>query len=588
MKKHSTLLNIILVSLQGLCISSAWAQSDPIAIAIQSMEMLPSQTKNLNINFSNPAGHAVFSYQFSLSYDTTYISIDSVETQNSLSEEGFFYYRVEEGTIQVAYASATALDPQGTLLQLRVRSKAKTGPVSVRFDRFSLDEGAFLAVLTPGEIRIEDPPPSLSSDSVVVTLQFPDIYTASPFEATATVGDLFSGFSALDFILEYDPALLIAQEVTIDETLIESAYGGPDSSEVLIRARLDEPGKVYGVIAGTRPITGEGPLFRIQFSSLDRSGASPVFFSQFNLDEGQLKPILVADTVQIRSRVRPGDTSMDSLVTREDALLVIDHVTAALVLEHDALNAAEVSGNGTVSSYDASLILQYAMGLLPCFPVEAGCQGAKQHEGTGQLAWGEPIVAGTGRRVLPLQVLAGSANMTAIDLEIPLGRTEPTSVSIQPHLPADWHWRYSIKDGVLQLSMAGATPLSGATVFDLVMDANAPLAEIGTAPYQLNETTFGRLRPPAFPDQGLTTALHTNYPNPFDRKTTISFILEEATSVKLHIVDVLGRQVTSLVDGFLQAGRHQAVFDGTSLGPGMYFYRLETDNHTFTRRMIKQ
>jgi len=86
------------------------------------------------------------------------------------------------------------------------------------------------------------------------------------------------------------------------------------------------------------------------------------------------------------------------------------------------------------------------------------------------------------------------------------------------------------------------------------------------------------------------TALHANVPNPFNPATVLSFDLARAGAARLVIHDVRGRQVRTLVDGTLDAGRHQRTWDGraddgSGLASGVYFYRLVADGQEFTRRM---
>lgn len=81
-------------------------------------------------------------------------------------------------------------------------------------------------------------------------------------------------------------------------------------------------------------------------------------------------------------------------------------------------------------------------------------------------------------------------------------------------------------------------------------------------------------------------ALAQNYPNPFNPSTRISFELPEARSVTLRVFDVLGREVTALVDGYVTAGKHTLRFDGRGLASGVYFYRLDTGAQTLTRQML--
>lgn len=81
-------------------------------------------------------------------------------------------------------------------------------------------------------------------------------------------------------------------------------------------------------------------------------------------------------------------------------------------------------------------------------------------------------------------------------------------------------------------------------------------------------------------------ALAQNYPNPFNPETAIRFDLPQAGAVRLAVYDVLGREVALLVDGYLPAGRHEAVFEAAQLPSGVYVYRMETAGRTFTRTML--
>ncbi len=77
-----------------------------------------------------------------------------------------------------------------------------------------------------------------------------------------------------------------------------------------------------------------------------------------------------------------------------------------------------------------------------------------------------------------------------------------------------------------------------------------------------------------------------NYPNPFNPYTKIAFALPEKTAVTIKVYNVLGQEIKSLVSKqLLDAGRHQVEFDGSNLASGIYFYRLESDKFTQTKRM---
>ena len=81
------------------------------------------------------------------------------------------------------------------------------------------------------------------------------------------------------------------------------------------------------------------------------------------------------------------------------------------------------------------------------------------------------------------------------------------------------------------------------------------------------------------------TQLLPNYPNPFNPVTTIRFGLQEATPVRITVYDMIGREVSVLVDSELNSGFHEVSFDASSLPSGMYLYRLETPTMVQVRPM---
>jgi hypothetical protein len=80
--------------------------------------------------------------------------------------------------------------------------------------------------------------------------------------------------------------------------------------------------------------------------------------------------------------------------------------------------------------------------------------------------------------------------------------------------------------------------------------------------------------------------LGQNYPNPFNPTTTIGYSIPRSGNVSLKVFDVLGREVASLVDGFMPSGDHTVTLDGARLASGVYFYRLESTGSVNIRRMI--
>jgi hypothetical protein len=80
--------------------------------------------------------------------------------------------------------------------------------------------------------------------------------------------------------------------------------------------------------------------------------------------------------------------------------------------------------------------------------------------------------------------------------------------------------------------------------------------------------------------------LASNYPNPFNPATNISFTLPRSTHVQLDVYNTTGRHVKSLVDKQVPAGQHRVNFQASDLPSGVYLYRLQTDEYTESRKML--
>ena len=80
--------------------------------------------------------------------------------------------------------------------------------------------------------------------------------------------------------------------------------------------------------------------------------------------------------------------------------------------------------------------------------------------------------------------------------------------------------------------------------------------------------------------------LNQNYPNPFNPSTVISYRIAKSGKVVLKIYDLLGREVTTLVDKNEAAGSYAVTFNAGSLSSGLYIYVLKAGNFVSTRKMI--
>lgn len=148
---------------------------------------------------------------------------------------------------------------------------------------------------------------------------------------------------------------------------------------------------------------------------------------------------------------------------------------------------------------------------------------------------------------------------------------------------------------------------------DFTLMHNSPCVDAGTAFYVLNGDTLVNISPEDYkgnaPDMGAFEseftstgveenqvipdkfALYQNYPNPFNPNTIIRYDLPYETDVSIIIFDLLGRQISQLVNERQTPGRHAVIWeaknmDGKSVGAGVYFYQLRAIDYVRTNKMI--
>jgi hypothetical protein len=80
--------------------------------------------------------------------------------------------------------------------------------------------------------------------------------------------------------------------------------------------------------------------------------------------------------------------------------------------------------------------------------------------------------------------------------------------------------------------------------------------------------------------------LEPNFPDPFNPVTKISFSLPEAANARVQVFDVQGRRIAVLVDEFLGEGRHSVEWNAEKASSGVYFYNLEVQGFSETRKMV--
>lgn len=81
-------------------------------------------------------------------------------------------------------------------------------------------------------------------------------------------------------------------------------------------------------------------------------------------------------------------------------------------------------------------------------------------------------------------------------------------------------------------------------------------------------------------------SLTQNFPNPFNPSTTISYEIPVNNFVSLKIYDMMGKEVASLVNGNQEAGFYSVKFDASKLASGIYFYKLQANDFSSTKKLM--
>ena len=118
---------------------------------------------------------------------------------------------------------------------------------------------------------------------------------------------------------------------------------------------------------------------------------------------------------------------------------------------------------------------------------------------------------------------------------------------------------------------------NGTTSLDFPSRSITTIAFSGTLVTSVNELQYSN--PSEY-------SLSQNYPNPFNPSTKIQFTLGKEQFVSLKIYDILGREISTLVQKELPGGIHSVDFDAAKMNSGIYVYRITAGDFTESRKML--
>jgi subtilisin family serine protease len=424
-------------------------------------------------------------------------------------------------------------------------------------------------------------------------------------------------------IQEVTPEGTLSEGVTL-ETSIDNEEGTLNIAAADVGGGAESSGD--GDI-GLFQIEGEGTLIAIDAKALpdDGFGDMELTMEKVVFNEGN-PPASSEDKVM---EIVPlfGDVDLNLSINTGDVSTVLDFVIGDIILSSEVQRTqADVSGNGEVSAFDASLILRRTVGDITCFPANESCDQsgaalagkstATSSEGrtSTTFTWGE--VTRTQQAAaqaasdddnsnenrtavsVPLKVDQVSGNdsgpVRSIQVSTPIDRDKVSVEDVATQLPEGWRSVHRTSDdGTLKISMAGVTPLSTpGTVATLTLqrDDSGAIPKIGGSA-TVNESSGQELEAKSITSVPDEFALEGTFPNPFRQVATMKMDLPEAANVTVEIYDVLGRKVRTAYSGEMSAGTGRTVrIDGSTLSSGTYFYRtrveMESGTRTESGRMI--
>ncbi len=309
-----------------------------------------------------------------------------------------------------------------------------------------------------------------------------------------------------------------------------------------------------------------------------------------------------------------GDVSLNGSVQAYDASLILKYLSGTETLNTIQQSVADVSGAAGITAYDASLILQYSVGLISSFPAEVGAAPIKIDPATKKYLALQKV-SSTGL------VIGGAKAKYGEDFVIPVNISNvegATALQIKIDFDSDLYslndvelskdfssyiMDYSLnKEGNKLIIVIAGTDImkTDGNLLNINFHAADELrgnykTEFKVSEFLANETNLTKNvssqtveligKPTKF-------SLKQNYPNPFNPSTTIVYdIPKNNVSVRLVIYNINGKEVRTLVNKKQSSGSYSVTWDGTNnygrkVSSGIYFYRIITNSFSATKKMM--
>jgi len=308
------------------------------------------------------------------------------------------------------------------------------------------------------------------------------------------------------------------------------------------------------------------------------------------------------DYKEIELMTKYGDMSGDGNVTAFDASIILRAVVGAIKFGPEERENADVTANGTVTALDAAAILQYTVGLIQKFPVEEAVQATPADIRSYALSIPNAIIHPGMKIIVPI-VTDSTSGMLAAQLSLAFDSKllKPVNAYLASSMTG-YLLEYRFINDQLNIAIAGPrTPNDSGAIINVEFEVSDKInrnitSHIVLSRQLLNEGANVVVRDGSFKVLPAKTLMYPNYPNPFNPETWIPYQLAEESDVNIRIYDITGRLVYRVNLGNQNAGFYITKGEamhwdgkdnaGEKVASGVYFYTLEAGRFRATRKMI--
>ncbi|MBM3237259.1 T9SS type A sorting domain-containing protein [Candidatus Poribacteria bacterium] len=273
-----------------------------------------------------------------------------------------------------------------------------------------------------------------------------------------------------------------------------------------------------------------------------------------------------------------------------------------VVVGKTTAKTGDVSGNGTVSAYDAALILQYVVGLIDDFPADSMSSPFAISPRSYVVSIPELSVKAGDRIHVPIAIDDATGLLTG-GISLRYDSTVLKAVDVLTNtLLNGSYWKSNITlDGEVRFAFATTEPTKGQGNLLMVEFEVLPNTEGKTSNLILDNISLSNSLTITKINGSVTVipatfSLLQNYPNPFNPDTWLPFKLAQNAPVSINIYDTKGQLIRAIALGNKNAGVYvtkdkAAYWDGRDnfgekVSSGVYFYTLQAGEFRATRKMV--